>query len=414
MTNEAAGRPATAASRGTGARQVETTTVGIVGAGPAGLLLRHLLHRAGIATITIDNRTRQEIAETQRAGILEQGSVELLTETGAISRIRDNGYEHGGIYLRFDGENHHIDFTGLVNASVWLYPQNEVFVDLAETADRDGADVRYGVSDTEVDGWRGEHPVIRYTDADGVRREIRPDLLVGADGSRSVTRRSIPHEERSDHFIEYPFAWFGFLVDAPPSADELIYSTSEHGFVLISQRTETMQRMYFQCDPGENPDEWDDERIWAEMDRRLEGRDGFTLKKGPIHTKNVLPFRSFVCEPMRHGRLVLAGDAGHTVPPTGAKGLNLALNDVRVLAPAIERWVASGDDAELDVYSDAALQRVWRAQRFSYQMTTMLHTTADATPFERRRTLAELRDIVDSRHGQAALAEAYTGWPHLA
>lgn len=392
---------------------VETTTVGIVGAGPAGLLLRHLLHRAGIDTITIDRRTREEIARTQRAGILEQGSVALLTQTGAISRIPTDGYEHGGIYLRFDGANHHIDFKKLVDASVWLYPQNEVFVDLADTAERDGADVRYGVSDTEVSGWTEQDPVIRFTDEHGVRREIHCDLLVGADGSHSVCRRSIPKTDRNDHFIEYPFAWFGFLVDAPPSADELVYANSEHGFVLLSQRTETMQRMYFQCEPGTNPDDWDDERIWAEMDRRLEGPDGFRVIRGPIHTKNVLPFRSYVGEPMRHGRMVLAGDAAHTVPPTGAKGLNLALQDVRVLAPIIERWVASHDDALLDEYSETALDRVWRAQQFSYRMTRMLHTTADATAFERRRTVAELRNIVDSEHGKAALAESYTGWPHL-
>lgn len=392
---------------------VETTTVGIVGAGPAGLLLRHLLNRAGIATINIDNRSRHEISETQRAGILEQGSVKLLTETGAISRIHSDGYEHGGIYLRFDGANHHIDFKKLVDASVWLYPQNEVFVDLANTAERDGADVRYGVSDTEVSGWTEDEPVIRFTDAEGVRREVHCDLLVGADGSHSVCRRAIPRSERNGHFIEYPFAWFGFLVDAPPSADELVYANSEHGFVLLSQRTETMQRMYFQCEPGTDPEDWDDERIWAEMDRRLEGADGFTVKRGPIHTKNVLPFRSYVGEPMRHGRMVLAGDAAHTVPPTGAKGLNLALQDVRVLAPIIERWVGSHDDALLDEYSDRALERVWRAQQFSYRMTRMLHTTADATPFERKRTIAELRNIVDSHHGQAALAESYTGWPHL-
>ena len=394
-------------------RTVHETTVGIVGAGPAGLLLRHLLHRAGIATINIDNRTRDEIAHTQRAGILEQGSVELLTRSGAISRVHSHGFEHGGIYLRFDGENHHVNFRELIDASVWLYPQNEVFVDLADTAERDGADVRFGVRDTEVADFTTERPVIRFTDADGERHEIRCDLLIGADGSRSVCRRAIPAEARDDHFIEYPFAWFGFLVESPMSADELVYANSERGFVLISQRTETLQRLYLQCDPNDTPDDWPDERIWREIDLRIAGRDGFTVQRGPISNKNVLPFRSYVCEPLRHGRLVLAGDAGHTVPPTGAKGLNLALNDIRVLAPLIERWVATRDDALLDEYSATALQRVWRAQQFSYQMTRMLHTTADATPFERKRTLAELRNIVDSEHGRAALAQAYTGWPHL-
>lgn len=394
-------------------REVTTATVGIVGAGPAGLLLRHLLAKAGIETVNIDRRTRHEIAETQRAGILEQGSVELLTETGAVSRVKTEGFEHGGIYLRFDGENHHIDFRELIDASVWLYPQNEVFVDLADTAERDGADVRFGVRDAEVDDLASDRPVIRFTDADGTPRELRCDLVVGADGSHSICRAAIPADVRQDRFIEYPFAWFGFLVDSPMSADELIYANSEHGFALISQRTTAIQRLYFQCDPREHPDAWDDERIWAEMDRRIAGRDGFELQKGPIWNKAVLPFRSYVCEPLRYGRLVLAGDAGHTVPPTGAKGLNLALNDVRVLAPAIEAWVGERRDELLDGYSETALRRVWRAQQFSYQMTTMLHTPAGASEFERKRSRAELRNIVDSEHGRAALAEAYTGWPHL-
>ena len=392
-------------------RTITTTRVGIVGAGPAGLMLRHLLHRAGIETITIDARTRSEIAETQRAGILEQGSVELLTETGAVSRVTSEGCEHGGISLRFNGESHHLDFRELVDASVWLYPQNEVFVDLADTALRDGADVRFGVSDTEVDGYLDGSPVIRFTDAAGERHEVHCELLVGADGSRSVTRRSVPTAQRNDRFIEYPFAWFGFLVDAPPSSDELIYANSEHGFALISQRTERMQRFYFQCDPAEQVDAWDDDRIWAEMDRRLAGPDGFTLQRGRIHTKNVLPFRSFVCEPMRYGHLVLAGDAGHTVPPTGAKGLNLALRDVRALAPRIEQWLVSKDDAILDDYSATALRAVWRAQQFSYRMTRMLHTPLDASSFERARTIAELDAIVHSEHGRRHLAESYTGWP---
>lgn len=394
-------------------REVLTTTVGIVGAGPAGLMLRHLLNRAGIDTINIDNRTRQEIAETQRAGILEQGSVELLTETGAISRLKTDGFEHGGIYLRFDGENHHVDFKQLIDASVWLYPQNEVFVDLADTAERDGADVRFGVRDAEVDGLTSDRPVIRFTDADGSAREIRCDLLVGADGSRSICRHAIPNDVRTDHFIEYPFAWFGFMVDSPMSADELIYANSEHGFALISQRTAEIQRLYFQCEPGTKAADWTDEQIWAEMDRRMAGTDGFELRKGRIWNKAVLPFRSYVCEPMRYGNLVLAGDAGHTVPPTGAKGLNLALNDVRVLAPAIEAWVNERRGEILDDYSETALRRVWRAQQFSYQMTSMLHTPTDASDFQRKRSRAELRNIVDSEHGRAALAESYTGWPHL-
>ncbi|HWC21673.1 MAG TPA: 4-hydroxybenzoate 3-monooxygenase [Flexivirga sp.] len=391
-------------------RTPERTQIGIVGAGPAGLMLSHLLSRAGIESVVIDLRSREEIEHAHRAGILEQGSVDLLVDTGVSDRVHRDGYRHDGIELAFDGGGHRIDFQGLAGASTQLYPQTDVFMDLADARRRDGGDVRFSVSDVSVDELTGDSPVMRFTDADGVLREVRADFLVGADGSRSVCRHQVPQADCTQYFREYPFAWFGILTEAPPSAPELIYNHSPHGFALISQRTETLQRMYFQCDPSENVDDWSDDRIWDQLQTRL-GANGYSLKEGPITSKTVLPFRSFVQEPMHHGRMALAGDAAHTVPPTGAKGLNLALADVRVLAEELERAVRSSDPAPLVTYTQRAVARVWKAQHFSYWMTTMLHTLPDATPFDTRRQEGELASVTGSVAGSTYLAEAYTGWP---
>ncbi|KAA8881934.1 4-hydroxybenzoate 3-monooxygenase [Nocardia colli] len=386
------------------------TQVAIVGAGPAGLLLSHLLHRTGIESIVIDNRGYEQIAGTIRAGILEAGSVRLLVDSGVSDRVLTEGMRHDGVVLRFHGENHRIDFQDLVGESVWLYPQTEVFLDLSARRAADGGDVRYGVTDTVVD-IAGARPVVTFTESDGTRVEVAADLLIGADGSRSMCRHAFPAGVRDEWFREYPFAWFGFLVEAPPSHDELIYTRSDFGFALISQRTSTMQRMYFQCRPDERPEDWDDDRIWTEMRKRVNG-NGFELAEGPISAKTVLPFRSFVTAPMRHDKLLLAGDAAHTVPPTGAKGLNLALADVAVLAESIADFYGTGDADVLDRYTERALDRVWRAQHFSYWATTMLHTAADASPFDRQRQHGELSMLTGSRHGAAYFAEAYTGWQH--
>jgi p-hydroxybenzoate 3-monooxygenase len=385
------------------------TTVGIVGGGPAGLMLSHLLAVAGIDSVVVDLRTRTEIEQTHRAGILEQDSVRLLVESGASDRVLRDGYRHDGIELGFGGERHRIDFRALTGAAVQLYPQTDVFVDLADARRRDGGDVRFGVTDVAVGDLTGQ-PVLRFTDGEGRAQQVRCDFLVGADGSRSTCRHEFPQERRREFFREYPFAWFGILAEAPPSAPELVYHHSEHGFALISQRTETLQRMYFQCDPGEDPDGWSDERIWEELHRRT-AANGHQLVEGPITSRAVLPFRSFVQEPMRHGNLVLAGDAAHTVPPTGAKGLNLALADVRVLAEELERAVTKGDAAPLDDYSSRALARVWKAQHFSYWMTTMLHRLPEASAFDVRRQIGELSLVTSSTAGSTYLAEAYTGWP---
>jgi len=388
------------------------TRVGIVGGGPAGLMLAHLLDRAGIDSIVVEVRTRTEIENTVRAGILEADSVRLLTETGVSQRVLSDGHAHDGIELRFGGESHRIDFKGLVDASAWLYPQTDVFIDLADARARDGGDVRFGVTGTEVVDVTTDRPGIRFTDSDGVAHEVRCEVLVGADGSRSICRQQLPEAQRRHFGREYPFAWFGFLVEAPRSAPELVYTHSARGFALISQRTTTMQRMYFQCDPEEDVSAWTPDRIWSEMQARVAGPDGFTLLEGPISDPAVLRFRSFVCEPMRYGNLLLAGDAAHTVPPTGAKGLNLALADVRILAEVLERALREGDPGALDEYGPRALDRVWRAQHFSWWMTQMLHTLPGSSDFDARRQLGELASVVASTAGSTYLAEGYTGWPN--
>jgi p-hydroxybenzoate 3-monooxygenase len=388
---------------------VTSTTVGVVGGGPAGLMLSHLLSLNDIDSVVVDNRTRREIEQTVRAGILERDSVRLLVDSGVSDRVLREGHEHEGIELGFGGAGHRIDFQELTGASVWLYPQTDVFIDLANAREAAGGDVRFGISDTTVVDLTSDRPGILFTDPEGSAQEVRCDLVVGADGSRSTCREQIPAAERCDYFREYPFAWLGILCEAPASAPELIYNHSDRGFALISQRTETMQRMYFQCEPTERVEEWADARIWEELQTRV-GANGYTLKEGPITSKSVLPFRSYVCEPMRHGNLLLAGDAAHTVPPTGAKGLNLALADVRVLAEILERHVRRKDESALDEFSALALGRVWKAQHFSYWMTTMLHTLPDATAFDGRRQIGELSSVASSRAGSTYLAECYTGW----
>ncbi|MBM6403190.1 4-hydroxybenzoate 3-monooxygenase [Phycicoccus sp. CSK15P-2] len=394
-----------------GTDHVSDVPVVVVGGGPAGLMLTHLLARAGVESIAVDTRTRHEIETTHRAGILEAGAARDLVETGVSDRILRDGHEHEGTELRFDGRAHRIHFKELVGESVWLYPQTDVFIDLADARARDGGTVHFGISDTEVLDIETDHPRVRFTAEDGARHEIRARYVVGADGSRSMCRDLVPEGRRHRFAKEYPFAWFGILAEAPMSAPELVYAQSEHGFALISQRTETVQRMYFQCDPDEDVDSWPDERIWETLQARVAGEDGFRLKEGPVFEKTVLRFRSFVQQPMRWGSMCLAGDAAHTVPPTGARGLNLALHDVKVLADVLTRALGTGDDAVLEEYQPRALQRVWRAQNFSYWMTQLLHTAPGTGDFDHRRQVGELDNVVGTRAGRTYLAEQYTGWP---
>ncbi|MCK9794484.1 4-hydroxybenzoate 3-monooxygenase [Isoptericola sp. 4D.3] len=395
----------------TGPAEVERTRVVVVGGGPAGLLLSHLLHTSGVEHVVLEARTREEIYRTTRAGILEASSVSTLVDAG-LDRVLREGDRHDGIALRFDGESHRIDLHGLTGSAVWLYPQTEVFTDLADRAAQHGADVRWQATVTDVLDVRTGRPGVRWTDAEGRERELRCDVLVGADGSHSTCRHSLSEDVRRHYVHQYPYAWFGVIVEAPRSAPELVYTTSEHGFALISQRTETHQRLYFQCDPDEDPARWPDDRVWHELQRRVTGTDGFRLLEGPVTERSVLRFRSSVVEPVRHGRMLLAGDAAHTVPPTGAKGLNLALADVVVLHDVLSRWLSrtGGDDTVLDEYGRRVSDRVWRAQHFSAWMSRMLHSHPGESGFERGRRLAELRTLVASESGRRFLAEGYTGW----
>jgi 4-hydroxybenzoate 3-monooxygenase len=390
----------------TGRVNVTRTAVGIVGAGPCGLMLAHLLRVAGVDVVVLDHRTRHDIETTVRAGVLERDSVRLLA--GVSDRVLREGDEHHGIELAFGGAAHRLDFADLVGASVWLYPQTEVVIDLGRAHDRAGSDIRWGICAVSVLDL--DPPRLAYRDADGDPVELHCRYLVAADGSHSVCRRAVPGAASRQYFREYPFAWFGILVAAPRSAPELVYNHAERGFALISQRTEALQRLYFQCAPDTDPAGWSEDAVWAELQSRC-NPNGLQLREGEILEKSVLPFRSFVHEPMQHGRLLLAGDAAHTVPPTGAKGLNLALHDARILARVLPRAVAADDPALLGEYPTRAVDRVWRAQHFSYWMTTLLHQLPDAGDFDRRRQLAELRSVVESRAGSEFLARAYTGWP---
>lgn len=384
------------------------TRVAIIGAGPAGLLLAHLLAEAGIESIVVDQRSRDEIESTIRAGILEQGTVEILASSGASSRVRSAGSRHDGIELRFVGEGHRIDFDALVGRSVWLYPQHEVLKDLIAARLAGGQDLRFGVTAERVEDAASTRPRVIARDGAGAELVIEADFVVGADGSRSVAREAVTGSSTGGYFREYPFAWFGILCEAPPSAEELIYSNSPDGFALVSQRSATVQRMYFQCDPETDPAAFSEAELWDALQKRVPGT---TLQEGPIFQRDVLRFRSFVAHELLHGRVALIGDAAHTVPPTGAKGMNLAVADVLILERALRALILEGDERLIAEFPETALRRIWKAQHFSWWMTSMLHVAPDASDFDRRRQLGELRSVVESRAGSTYLAEAYTGWP---
>ena len=387
------------------------TQVGIVGAGPAGLLLSHLLHLAGIESIVVESRMREDVEGTIRAGVLEQGTVDMLTETGVGERLHREAFFHRGVYLRFNGETHHIDMQELTGGKrVTVYAQHEVIKDLVKARLAAGGDVRFGVSDVKLEAMDSQRPAISFAEG-GAARRVECDFIAGCDGSHSMSRHSIPAGVLTRHERIYPFGWFGILVEAPPSSDELIYAAHDRGFALVSTRSPTLQRMYLQCDPNDSVAHWSDDRIWAEMRKRLETKDGWLPKEGPITQKVIVGMRSVVVEPMRHGRLFLAGDAAHVVPPTGAKGLNLAAADVRVLARALDAFYRKRDEARLARYSDDCLRRIWKGQRFSWWMTTMMHRAESDTSFDRKRQLAELDYVTTSRAAMTSLAENYVGLP---
>jgi p-hydroxybenzoate 3-monooxygenase len=374
-------------------------------------MLSHLLHLRGVESVVIDLQSRQSIEETIKAGILEQGTVDLMRQTGVGDRMLRDGFVHHGINLAFAGGLHRINLFELTGGrAVTVYAQHEVLVDLIARRLHDGGDVRFEVADTRVEDLETDRPTIRFSH-EGRQESLECDFVIGADGSRTYTRFLIPEGRvRADFFRQYPFAWFGVLADAPPSSDELIYAHSDRGFVLVSTRSPSVQRLYFQCPPETDVDDWSDDRIWEEFTTRL-APSGATLQTGKIFKKDVLQFRSFVCEPMQYGRLFLAGDAAHTVPPTGAKGLNLAMADVHVLDRALGAYYSAKDTGLLESYTQTALRRVWRAQWFSFWMTSMLHRFSDATDFDQRRQIAELELVTGSPSAAKNLAENYTGLP---
>jgi p-hydroxybenzoate 3-monooxygenase len=392
------------------------TQVGIVGAGPAGLMLSHMLHLQEIESVVVEARSRQYVEERVRAGLLEQGTADLMIEMGVGARLKREGLIHHGIYLRFGGVTHHIDFNDLAGGrSVIIYPQNKVVADLVDARLAVGGRIFYeseGVSVHDFsEAGREAHPKIRFR-AGGKAEEVVCDFIAGCDGFHGICRPSIPEGALTVYDRIYPFGWLGILAEAAPSSDELIYAYHERGFALLSMRSPEISRLYVQCAPDEDIHEWPDSRIWDELHKRLATADGkWKLTEGPILQKGVTGMRSFVVEPMQHGRLFLAGDAAHIVPPTGAKGLNLAVTDIRVLARSLAEFYASGKRDSLENYSKTCLRRVWKVQRFSWWMTSMLHLFDTDNAFDQRRQLAELDYVTSSRAASQTLAENYVGLP---
>ena len=381
--------------------------MGIVGAGPAGLVLAQLLHLEDIDSVVLEDRSREYVEQRIRAGVLEQGTVDLLTDIGVGERLQREGLVHDGIELQFAGERHRIDFPSLTGGRrITVYGQQELVKDLIAARLATRRPLHFEVSDVRVAA-----PVIRYRRGDD-EVELTCDFVAGCDGFHGVSRDSISAGVLNSFEREYPFAWLGILAAAPPSNEELIYAYHERGFALHSMRSPTLTRLYLQVRPDEAVAEWPDERIWEELERRL-GLEGWTLNTGEVVEKGVTPMRSFVVEPMQHGRLFLAGDAAHIVPPTGAKGLNLAVADVRLFAAALAVWYASGDESALERYSSDALRRVWRAEHFSWFMTSMLHVLEDGDEFDRRLQLAQLAYVCSSEKAAASLAENYVGLEHV-
>jgi p-hydroxybenzoate 3-monooxygenase len=391
------------------------TQVGIVGAGPAGLVLSHLLHLQGIESVVIESRSRQYCEERVRAGLLEQGTVDLLIETGLGERLKREGLLHHGIKLRFGRRTHRIDFKELAGGrGVTIYPQQKVLGDLFDARLAAGGRIVFEAEDVAVRDFdrfeSSARPTIEFRE-NGKPSQLISDFIAGCDGFHGVCRPSIPEGALTVFERIYPFGWLGILAKAPPSSDELIYAYHERGFALLTMRSPQIGRLYLQCKPDEDIKDWPDERIWKELHRRLGSDEGWTLTEGAIFQKGVTGMRSFVVEPMQYGKLFLAGDAAHIVPPTGAKGLNLAVADVRILARAFAEFYASGRRDLLEQYSTTCLRRVWQVQRFSWWMTSMLHIFDGDNPFDRRRQTAELDYVTSTRAAAQTLAENYVGLP---
>ncbi|TKG69947.1 4-hydroxybenzoate 3-monooxygenase [Prauserella endophytica] len=387
------------------------TQVGIIGAGPAGLVLSYLLHLEGIDAVVLEARSREYVEKRVRAGVCEQPTVELLRELGVGDRMAAEGLPHHGLSLRFDGADHRIDLTALTGKAITVYGQQEIVKDLIAAHVGKGLPIEFEVSDVELHDLDTESPRVTYRDADGNARELNCAVIAGCDGFHGVSRPSIPAAELTAYDHQYPFAWLGVLARTPPSHEELIYTHHERGFALHSMRSPEITRLYLQVDPAERIENWSDDRIWAELEQRLETNEGFSLREGPVLEKSITPMRSFVVEPMQYGRLFLAGDAAHIVPPTGAKGMNLAIADVRNLSRALKALLRDKDGELALSYSDRCLRRVWRAEHFSWYMTSMLHTDPNADAFQRRLQLSQLRYTASSTAAATSLAENYVGLP---
>jgi p-hydroxybenzoate 3-monooxygenase len=387
------------------------TQVAIIGAGPAGLLLSHLLGRRGVGSVVLEVRSRQDVETTVRAGVLEQGTVDLLVACGVGERLRREGAVHHGINLRFGGQTHRIDLHGLTSGrAIMVYAQHEVLRDLIAAAVAAGRAIVFEAHDVRLHDLDTSHPRVTFCH-DGQAEEVHCDFIAGCDGFHGIARPSIPAEVIQSFQYDYQIGWLGMLVEAPPSSKELIYARHDNGFALVSTRSPHLQRLYVQCDPHDDIATWPDERIWRELDTRLATRDGWELIRGRISQRSIVSMRSFVAEPMQYGRLYLAGDAAHIVPPTGAKGLNLAVADVSLLAPALADYYATGRMEGLHGYSDACLPRVWRAQRFSAWMTSALHCLPEMDDYRSRLQVAELEYVVRSPAAATSLAENYVGFP---
>ncbi|HDR8992568.1 TPA: 4-hydroxybenzoate 3-monooxygenase [Burkholderia vietnamiensis] len=388
------------------------TQVAIIGAGPSGLLLSHLLRLQGVDSILVEARSREYCENRIRAGVLEQGTVDTLNEAGLGDRMRREGLEHHGIELLFSGQRHRIDLSGLTGGrAITVYSQHEVVRDLIAVGDTHGHQMHFDVSDVALHDVESDRPFVTFTHADGRAERIDCDYIAGCDGFHGIARQTVPAEKLNTFERVYPFAWLGILADAAPSLDELVYAHHDNGFALFSMRSPTVTRLYLQCRPDEDLAEWSDARIWDELHTRFSNDTGWTPTEGPITQKSVTPMRSFVSETMQHGRLFLAGDAAHIVPPTGAKGMNLAVADVRVLSRALGARYRDGDAAPLERYSATCLERIWRAEHFSYFMTNMLHSSPDDSPFVNRLKFAELKYVTRSRAAAQSLAENYVGLP---
>jgi p-hydroxybenzoate 3-monooxygenase len=387
------------------------TQVGIVGAGPAGLMLSHLLHLQGVESVVLEARSRQYVEERVRAGLLEQGTVDLLIETGVGERMKREGLTHHGIELRFGGRGHRIDLSKLTGGkAVTIYAQHEVIKDLIAARIDAGGQIVFEAEDVSVHNFNSSAPTIQFRKDDAMS-ELHCDFIAGCDGFHGVCRPTIPADALTMYDRIYPFAWLGILAEARPSSEELIYAYHERGFALQSMRSPSITRLYLQCPPDEQLDNWPDRKIWHELEKRFATIDGWKLNQGAIIQKGITPMRSFVVEPMQFGNLYLAGDAAHIVPPTGAKGLNLAVADVRILARALTDYYKTGNRELLSSYSEICLRRVWKVQRFSWWMTSMLHRFSDENAFDQRRQLTELDYVTTSQAASQTLAENYVGLP---